>query len=96
MKVSQVSLIKEVAEDTGLEINDIKLIIESFIKIVKKHLFNGNAVNLTKFVKFKIESAAAKKTYNFSLKQVCELPPRQLPKAEFNPDFINQIKDTGN
>jgi nucleoid DNA-binding protein len=95
MKINQTDLVKEVADDTELNIDEIKTIINSFINIIKRHLFKGDIVGLVKFVNFKVDRAKKKRTYNFKTGEVRELPNRKLPKAEFNPDFIREIKNTG-
>jgi nucleoid DNA-binding protein len=84
---------EEVAQETGYSIDEIKIIIKSFIGRIKYHLLKKQIVNLTGFATFEVKEVSAKKTWNFKEKKSVMLPTRYLPKSEFRRKFIDEVKN---
>ena len=91
-KIKYSTLLEMIANKTGIPLKTVECVVIALVDYIKQSLLNGNTVIIKDFVKFKVETVARKKTYDFSSKTPRELPERNLPKASFVPRFIKQIR----
>lgn len=76
-------LIKEVAEQTGTNCNDVRPIIEAAIAAVKENVQHGKAVYLRGFGTFQPKHRAEKKARNITTGAAVIVPAHEV--AHFKP-----------
>ena len=92
MKINYSDFLNEVEKDSGLNIEIVKKITTSFIKIAKQHMLNCDEINILNFCKFYAGEAQTTHVYNFQEKQTTTIPNRILPKCEFVRAFKDKFK----
>ena len=83
--MTKAEVINEIAERTGIEKNDVQQTVESFFKVVKVSLANGENVYFRGFGSFTLKKRAQKIARNISKNTQITIPEHYIPK--FKPDF---------
>ncbi len=89
---------KEIVDQlsTKLEVhpNEIKLIIDSFMNVVKDSLENGESVFLRGFGTYSVMTRKEKKAQNIRAKTTITMPPTKVPVFKPVKSFKDRIKNS--
>jgi DNA-binding protein HU-beta len=90
--VTKADLIQEVADRTGFDKNDMTIIIETFFKVVKDKMADGNNIYVRGFGSFINKRRAAKVGRNISQNAAIHIPEHYIPSFKPSKSFVDVIK----
>lgn len=96
--MTKADVVSEVASQTGLEKVDVQEVLESFFKVVKDKMSEGNNVYFRGFGSFIVKKRARKVARNIAKNTSIVIPPHYVPSFKPSKSFServkNQVKDT--
>lgn len=94
--MTKADLVQEISKQTGIDRNEVLMIVEGFMEIVKGSLSRGKEVYLRGFGSFIIKRRAEKTARNISKNTTVIVPAHDIPAfkpaKEFT-DLISKLKD---
>lgn len=85
-------LAREIAESEDISITTVKKVLASLVRLVKKHMLNGESVLIWSLGSFRTYERSPRKSHDVSTGEVIELPGGTHPKFEFSRRFIKEFK----
>lgn len=85
-------LIREIAARTGFNKAQIKIIIETFLQLIKESILEGMSVQVRGFGSFFRKKKASKKARNLAKGTVIEIPACEVPAYKPSKEFVNSVK----
>lgn len=85
-------LVREIAARTGFGKAEIKIIIETFLQLIKESLLEGMSVQLRGFGSFFRKKRASKKARNLAKGMTIEIPACEVPAYKPSKEFVNSVK----
>lgn len=90
--MTRAELIKKISEKTKYEQLAVKLMLESFEKIVKKSVSNGTPVYMRGFGVFHVKTRKAKKVQDMRKNLTIDYPETNIPAFKPYPGFCEAVK----
>lgn len=90
--MTKADVVAKIAEETGLERNEIQKTIETFMETVKDSLSSGENVYLRGFGSFIIKERAEKTGRNISKNQPIIIPAHNIPAFKPAKTFVESVK----
>jgi DNA-binding protein HU-beta len=90
--MTKAEIVNEIVERTGLERNEVQTTVESFFKVVKNSLADGENVYFRGFGSFTLQKRKAKVARNISQNTQITIPEHFIPKFKPSKTFIEKIK----
>lgn len=92
--MTKADIVAEIANRTGMNKADIRLIIEELMQLIKESLISGFSVELRGFGSFFRKKRASKKARNISAGTTIDIPEHEVPAYKPSKDFVNSIKNS--
>jgi DNA-binding protein HU-beta len=92
--MTKADLIKEISEKTGNSKEDVSVIVENFIIVVKDSMADGNDVFIRKFGSFINKKRAAKLARDITKNIPVLVPEHFIPFFKPSPEFKEMIIDS--
>ncbi|MFB1002570.1 MAG: HU family DNA-binding protein [Bacteroidia bacterium] len=86
-------VVNEISERTGVEKAVVQETVESFFKIIKGSLVNGENVYFRGFGSFVVQRRAQKIARNISKNTQITIPAHNIPKFKPAKTFVEQVKE---
>jgi len=90
--MTKAEVINEIAERTGIEKAAVQETVESFFKVVKNSLADGENVYFRGFGSFTLKKRAKKVARNISRNTQIMIPEHFIPKFKPAKTFVEKIK----
>lgn len=90
--MTKADIVAEIAEEIGLEKNEVQKTVESFMETVKKSLTNGENVYLRGFGSFIVKERAEKTGRNISKNTTIIIPAHNIPSFKPAKTFVEDVK----
>ncbi|PWH85751.1 integration host factor subunit beta [Brumimicrobium glaciale] len=90
--MTKADIVAEIAEEIGLEKNEVQKTVESFMNTVKKSLTNGENVYLRGFGSFIVKERAEKTGRNISKNTTIIIPAHNIPSFKPAKTFVEDVK----
>lgn len=90
--MTKADIVAEIAEEIGLEKNEVQKTIEAFMGSVKKSLTNGENVYLRGFGSFVVKERAEKTGRNISKNTTIIIPAHNIPSFKPAKTFVEDVK----
>ncbi|WP_107039609.1 HU family DNA-binding protein [Brumimicrobium mesophilum] len=90
--MTKADIVAEIAEEIGLEKNEVQKTVESFMETVKKSLTNGENVYLRGFGSFIVKERAEKTGRNISKNTTIIIPAHNIPSFKPAKTFVEEVK----
>ena len=91
--MTKADIVAQVAEQTGMERNEVQKVVESFMDNVKEAMVSGNNVYFRGFGSFIIKERAEKIGRNISKKTSITIPAHNIPAFKPAKSFVEKVKD---
>lgn len=91
--MTKADLIHEVASRTGLNKTDTRVIIETFLQVIKESIISGFSIQIRGFGSFFRKQRASKKARNISKGTTIDIPAHEIPKFKPCKSFIESVKE---
>lgn len=86
-------IVHKIARKTGLEYDDIRLVLDSFFEVLIESMAKGNNIYLRKFGTFLIKKRNKKVGRVITKNKAIVIPTHYIPAFKACRMFKNQIKD---
>lgn len=90
--MTKADIVSRIAEQTGMEKNDVQTTVEAFMQTVRQSLEAGNNVYLRGFGSFVIKTRAAKTGRNILAKKSIKIPAHNIPSFKPAKEFMDTVK----
>lgn len=90
--MTKAEVINEIAERTGIEKHVVQETVESFFKVVKTSLSDGENVYFRGFGSFTLKKRARKVARNISRNTQITIPEHFIPRFKPAKTFVDKIK----
>lgn len=90
--MTKADIVAKVAEETGLERNEVQKTVESFMKTVKGSMTDGENVYLRGFGSFIVKKRAEKTGRNISKNTTIIIPAHNIPAFKPAKSFLEDVK----
>ena len=90
--MTKADIVTKVAEETGLEKNEVQKTVESFMKAVKGAMTSGENVYLRGFGSFIVKKRAEKTGRNISKNTTIIIPAHNIPAFKPAKSFLEDVK----
>jgi DNA-binding protein HU-beta len=90
--MTKADIVAEIAEEIGLEKNEVQKTVESFMNTVKKSLTKGDNVYLRGFGSFIVKERAEKTGRNISKNTTIIIPAHNIPSFKPAKTFVEDVK----
>ncbi len=90
--MTKADIVAKVAEETGLEKNEVQKTVESFMKNVKSSMIGGENVYLRGFGSFIVKKRAEKTGRNISKNTTIIIPAHNIPAFKPAKSFLEDVK----
>ncbi len=90
--MTKADIVAEIAEEIGLEKNEVQKTVESFMNTVKRSLTNGENVYLRGFGSFIVKERAEKTGRNISKNTTIIIPAHNIPSFKPAKTFVEDVK----
>ncbi|MFZ9499012.1 MAG: HU family DNA-binding protein [Bacteroidia bacterium] len=90
--MTKADLIRQIADETGVERVDVAQSVEALIAVVKKSLKGGQSIYLRGFGSFIIKKRAKKLARNISRGTTVEIPEHFVPSFKPSKQFIDLVR----
>lgn len=90
--MTKADVINEIAAKTGLEKVDVQEVVESFFKVVKDSMSEGNNVYFRGFGSFVVKKRARKVARNIAKNTSIVIPPHNVPSFKPSKTFVEKVK----
>ncbi|MEZ4843404.1 MAG: HU family DNA-binding protein [Bacteroidia bacterium] len=91
-KMTKAEVINEIAEKTGIERAEVQQTVETFFKVVKSSMAEGNNLYFRGFGSFILKKRAKKVARNISKNTQITIPEHFIPKFKPAKTFVEKIK----
>ena len=91
--MTKADIVAQVAEQTGMDRNEVQKIVESFMENVKGAIISGKNVYFRGFGSFIIKERAEKIGRNISKKTFITIPAHNIPAFKPAKSFVEKVKD---
>lgn len=91
--MTKADLVAETANRTGFSKADIKVIIETFLQVIREAILMGIPVQLRGFGTFFRKKKAAKKARNIAKNISIDIPAHEVPAYRPSKSFVNSVKE---
>jgi len=85
-------LICEISNKTGVDYTSTRMVLESFVEVVKYTLVRGDRVTIRGFGTFSVRHRGSKVARNVRANVPIFVPPYSTPKFSPAPTFMQQVK----
>lgn len=90
--MTKADLIRQIADETGVERVDVAQSVEALIAVVKKSLKGGQSIYLRGFGSFIVKKRAKKLARNISRGTTVEIPEHYVPSFKPSKQFIDLVR----
>lgn len=90
--MTKADIVASIAEETGLERNEVLKTVESFMASVKDSLAKGENVYLRGFGSFVVKERAEKTGRNISKNTSIIIPAHNVPSFKPSKTFVEEVK----
>lgn len=90
--MTKADLVQEISKQTGIDRNEVLMIVEAFMKTVKGSLSNGEDVYLRGFGSFILKRRAEKTGRNIGQNTTLVIPAHDIPAFKPAKEFSNKVK----
>ncbi|RFC55379.1 HU family DNA-binding protein [Brumimicrobium aurantiacum] len=90
--MTKADIVAEIAEEIGLEKNEVQKTVETFMNTVKKSLTKGENVYLRGFGSFIVKERAEKTGRNISKNTTIIIPAHNIPSFKPAKTFVEDVK----
>ncbi|MCB9262732.1 MAG: integration host factor subunit beta [Flavobacteriales bacterium] len=90
--MTKAEVINEIAEKTGIERAEVQQTVETFFKVVKSSMAEGNNLYFRGFGSFILKKRAKKVARNISKNTQITIPEHFIPKFKPAKTFVEKIK----
>lgn len=91
--MTKADVVKEIADQTGIDKTDILKTVEMFMEVVKNSLAREENVYLRGFGSFIVKQRAAKTARNISKNTSIVIPAHSIPAFKPSKTFVELVKD---
>ena len=92
--MTKAQVIAQIAAKTGIEKADVQNTVETFFKVIKSTMTNGENVYVRGFGSFIVKKRAKKTARNISKNTTIIIPAHNIPSFKPAKTFVNQVKTT--
>ena len=92
--MTKADIVANIAEETGLERNEVLKTVESFMASVKDSLSKGENVYLRGFGSFVVKERAEKTGRNISKNTSIIIPAHNVPSFKPSKTFVEEVKSS--
>lgn len=89
--MTKADLVQEISKQTGIDRNEVLMIVEGFMEIVKDSLSRGKEVYLRGFGSFIIKRRAEKTGRNISQNTTLVIPAHNVPVFRPSKEFSKKL-----
>ena len=90
--MTKAEIVTEIAEKTGVEKVAVQASVETFMKVIKNALSNGDNVYLRGFGSFVVKHRAEKTGRNISKNTTVIIPAHNVPSFKPAKVFVDRVK----
>jgi DNA-binding protein HU-beta len=90
--MTKADIVAQIAEEVGLEKNEVQKTVESFMENVKSSLTKGENVYLRGFGSFIVKERAEKTGRNISKNTTIIIPAHNIPSFKPAKTFVEDVK----
>lgn len=90
--MTKADIVAKIADEVGLEKNEVQKTVEAFMKTVKDSLTSGENVYLRGFGSFIVKKRAEKTGRNISKKTTIIIPAHNIPAFKPAKSFVEDVK----
>ena len=90
--MTKLEIINQIVEATGLAKSDATVAVESFMKVVRDNMCNGENIYLRGFGTFQVKLRAEKTARNISKKTSLIVPAHNIPAFKPAKSFLQRMK----
>lgn len=91
--MTRADMVTEIAKRTGVSKANIKIVIETFLQLIKEAIQEGMSIQLRGFGTFFRKRKASKKARNISKGITIEIPAHEVPAYKPCKEFADSIKN---
>jgi DNA-binding protein HU-beta len=91
--MTKAEVVSEIAKDTGIDKNSVLAVVESFTKVIKGTLAQGDNVYLRGFGSFVVKTRAQKTARNISKNTTIIIPEHNIPSFKPAKVFISEVAE---
>ena len=92
--MTKAEIVSKISDKSGLDKNEVQLIVENFMDEVINSLKDGQNVYLRGFGSFIIKTRAEKTGRNISKNTTLKIPAHNIPAFKPATVFVDTVKDT--
>jgi DNA-binding protein HU-beta len=85
-------VVVEIATKTGIERAEVSQVLETFFKVGKNNIIDGEAIYVRGFGSFTVRKRAAKTGRNISKNTAVYIPEQFIPLFKPSKEFVEQVK----
>ena len=89
--MTKADLVRAISQETGIILNDTKMIVDALLSNVRKSMVRGEHIELRGFGTFKNKKRKARTARNPNTGEIVGLPERIVPTFKFSKFFITDI-----
>ena len=89
--INKKQMIAEVARESGINQQNTKLVWDSFVKVLTRHLIAGDRVSVDGFGTFEAATLAARLGRNPATGEAMQLEERKAPKLKFGKNIKDYV-----
>jgi DNA-binding protein HU-beta len=91
--MTKADIVASIAEETGVERNEVQKVVESFMTSIKSSLSSGENVYLRGFGSFIVKERAEKTGRNISKNTTIIIPAHNIPSFKPAKTFVEEVKN---
>lgn len=91
--MTKADIVADIAEETGLERNEVQNAVEAFMTSIKTSLVKGQNVYLRGFGSFIVKERAEKTGRNISKNTTIIIPAHNIPSFKPAKTFVEEVKN---
>lgn len=91
--MTKADIVAEIAEETGLERNEVQKAVEAFMTSIKSSLVKNENVYLRGFGSFVVKVRAEKTGRNISKNTTIIIPAHNIPSFKPAKTFVEEVKN---
>lgn len=91
--MTKADIVNVISKETGIDKNQVQMVIESFMDNVKKSILSNNGVYLRGFGSFLVKHRAMKTARNITAEKTVTIPAHCVPAFKPSREFICQVKE---
>jgi DNA-binding protein HU-beta len=90
--MTKADIVTRIAEQTGMEKQDVQNTVEAFMTTVRESVEGGENVYLRGFGSFVVKTRAAKTGRNIKAKKSIQIPAHNIPSFKPAKEFVDHVK----